>query len=73
MGKPIVQWDFINLYTDQNKATNIIKPPDVNKILNQQKTYDEVVNNICDIPLSELPKPYLKGGRIAIVILENGV
>jgi len=37
----------------------------------QQNTFAQVVSNICDIPLSQLPKPCLKGDRRAIQIPDD--
>jgi len=34
----------------------------------QQKTFAQALNNVCDIPASQLPKPCLKGDRLAIEI-----
>jgi hypothetical protein len=36
-----------------------------------QKTFAQAVNNICDIPLSQLPQPVVKGDRLAIEIPET--
>ncbi|MCI59006.1 hypothetical protein A2U01_0080261, partial [Trifolium medium] len=47
------------------------KHPDSNK--NQpktQKSFAQAVNNVCEIPLSQLPQPCVKGDRIAIPIPE---
>lgn len=35
------------------------------------KSFVEAVNNVCDIPTSQLPMPCIKGDRLAIVILED--
>jgi hypothetical protein len=37
----------------------------------QQKSFVQAVNNVCDIPTNQLPKPYLKGNKISITILED--
>jgi hypothetical protein len=37
-------------------------------ITRQQKTFAQAVSNICDIPLSQLPKPYRKGDNRSIQI-----
>jgi hypothetical protein len=35
---------------------------------NTQKTFAQALNTVCDIPLSQLPKPSLKGNKTAISI-----
>jgi len=37
----------------------------------QQKTFTQAVSNVCDIPLSQLPKPFLKGDIFSIEIPED--
>ena len=37
----------------------------------QQKTFVQAVNNVCDIPHSQLPKPCVKGNEIAIEIPDD--
>ena len=41
------------------------------KPISQQKTFAQAVNNICDIPVSQLPKPCLKGDHFAIEIPDD--
>lgn len=40
-------------------------------LVKQPKSFVEAVNNVCDIPLSQLPKPSAKGDKLAIVIPEE--
>ncbi|KAI5391556.1 hypothetical protein KIW84_076388 [Lathyrus oleraceus] len=40
-------------------------------LVKQPKSFVEAVNNVCDIPLSQLPKPSVKGDKLAIVIPEE--
>lgn len=35
------------------------------------KTIIEAVNNVCDIPTSQLPQPMIKGDRVAITISKD--
>ncbi|KAK2409026.1 hypothetical protein QL285_044484 [Trifolium repens] len=60
-----IPWSFLQ---DVNEIPNLdpIKQPQ-----KQQKTFAQAVNNICDIPTSQLPKPCVKGNRIAIAIPED--
>lgn len=37
----------------------------------QQKTFAQALSNVCDVPLSQLPQPCLKGDRVAIEIPED--
>ncbi|KAK2455694.1 hypothetical protein QL285_003121 [Trifolium repens] len=37
----------------------------------QQKTFAQALNNVCDIPLSQFPKPCVKGDRWSIAIPEE--
>ena len=41
------------------------------KPISQQKTFAQAVNNICDIPVSLLPKPCLKGDHFTIEIPDD--
>jgi hypothetical protein len=47
------------------------KPPLPPSPPTQQKTFAQALSNVCDIPLSQLPKPCVKGDRIAITIPED--
>ena len=40
-------------------------------LVKQPKSFAEAVNNVCDIPLSQLSKLCVKGDRMAIVIPEE--
>lgn len=35
------------------------------------KTFTQAVNGVCDIPISQLPQPIIKGNRLSINILED--
>lgn len=37
----------------------------------QQKTFAQALSNVCDIPLSQLPKPCLKGNNVVIQIPDD--
>lgn len=43
------------------------KPP----LSTQLKTFAQAVNNVCDIPLSQLPQPCIKGDRLVIEIPDD--
>lgn len=50
----------------------IATPKSLNQTVHQQtkqhKTFTQALSNVCDIPLSQLPKSCLKGGDVAIQI-----
>jgi len=37
----------------------------------QQKTFAQALSNVCDVPLSQLPQPCMKGDRVSIEIPED--
>jgi len=41
------------------------------KPVTQQKSFADAVNNVCDIPVSQLPKPVIKGDEVAIAIPDD--
>ena len=70
MGIPIVPWFFLDINT--SSTTKKFDSSGVEKnVLKQQKSFVEAVNNDCSIPVSQLPKPCVKGDMISIVILED--
>jgi hypothetical protein len=44
------------------------KPPQNSS---KKKSFADAVNNVCDVPLSQLPQPVIKGDRVAILIPEE--
>lgn len=53
-------------------SQGITKPSDSYTIPKpNQKTFVQIVNNICDIPISQLPKPSIKGDMLAVTIPEE--
>lgn len=70
MGTPIVPWFFLDINT--SSATKKFDSSGVEKnVPKQQKSFVEAVNNVCCIPVSQLPKPYVKGDKISILILDD--
>ncbi|ESW16183.1 hypothetical protein PHAVU_007G135700 [Phaseolus vulgaris] len=37
----------------------------------QRKTFDQALGNICDIPLSQLPTPCIKGDMVVVRVDEE--
>ncbi|GAU31405.1 hypothetical protein TSUD_370540 [Trifolium subterraneum] len=69
-----IPWKFLDLSSESPKNTiepnkSIIEPI-INEPSKPQKTFAQAVNNLCDIPLSQLPQPVEKGERLAIEIPE---
>jgi len=64
----IINWPC--LQSQPNSPSKSSPQPD-NTQTKQQKTFAQAVSNICDIPLSQLPKPCLKGEDRAIQIPDN--
>jgi len=63
-----VPWSFlIDSTVDPPKS----KPVSNSNVPKQQKTFVEAVNNVCDIPMSQLPKAVVKGNMPAIEIPEE--
>ncbi|MCH81555.1 hypothetical protein A2U01_0002345, partial [Trifolium medium] len=53
-------------------AKTVTEPPKtIIEPTKPHKTFAQAVNNLCDIPLSQLPQPVVKGDRLAIEIPEN--
>ncbi|KAK2410104.1 hypothetical protein QL285_045493 [Trifolium repens] len=44
------------------------KPPQNSS---KKKSFADAVNNVCDVSLSQLPQPVIKGDRVAILIPEE--
>jgi hypothetical protein len=65
-----IPWKCLDQNTEPSKI--IPEPPKTTTEPSKpQKTFAQAVNNICDIPLSQLPQPVVKGDRLAIEIPEN--
>ncbi|CAL5197479.1 unnamed protein product [Lathyrus oleraceus] len=72
MNEPIVPWKFLDFLGEtkgmmkkvwEEKQLVSLKPP---------KSFVEAVNNVCDIPVSQLPKLCAKGDHLSIIIPEEG-
>jgi hypothetical protein len=63
----IIPWSYLS---QTSKPTPPPKPSPPSPPT-QQKTFDQALSNVCDIPLSQLPKACVKGDRIAISIPEE--
>jgi hypothetical protein len=66
-----IPWKCLDQSTEPSKT--ISEPPknSTDPSIPSHKTFAQAVNNICDIPLSQLPQPVVKGDRLAIEIPEN--
>ncbi|GAU48100.1 hypothetical protein TSUD_133200 [Trifolium subterraneum] len=68
MAAPIVPWSFlIDAEPRPKDPAQTVNP----KAPKQQKSFIDAVNNVCDIPLSQLPIPCVKGDNYAISIPED--
>lgn len=65
MTTPIVPWAFLNTPPPIN--LEMIQKP----LNNKKKAFVEVMNNENNIPLSQLPTPYIKGDRLASLTHED--
>jgi hypothetical protein len=61
----IIPWSC--LQDQASKPSSSKSPPAPSKL----KSFADAVNNVCDVPLSQLPQPVVKGDRIAISIPEE--
>jgi hypothetical protein len=68
MPTQFVPWFFLD-YDEPKTNDQTVPSPKPNP--KQHKTFAQASNNVCDIPLSQLPKPCLKGDRLAINIPEE--
>lgn len=57
------------LHDATKKIDSSSKPPQA--VHKQTKTFAQAVNNLCDIPSSQLPQPILKGDNLSISIPED--
>ncbi|CAK8569098.1 unnamed protein product [Lathyrus sativus] len=68
MREPIVPWKFLELEDECSR----VKPKAHEELMvsssKPPKSFADAVNNVCDIPVSKLPKPCVKGDRLSIVI-----
>jgi hypothetical protein len=64
-----IPWKFLDTFDSPNSVAHgtntaaIVKPQ-------PPKTFAQALTNICDIPLSQIPQPVVKGDRLAIEIPE---
>lgn len=65
MVSKIIPWHILFDNDIPTKNTLNLVNPSVPK---QQQKFVEAINNICDIPLSQLPKQCVKGNGFAIFI-----
>jgi hypothetical protein len=66
-----IPWKFLDISDDPKALPASIDP--VNVIPNapaKPKSFAQALTNICDIPLSQIPQPVVKGDRLAIEIPE---
>ncbi|CAK8537766.1 unnamed protein product [Lathyrus sativus] len=71
MREPIVLWKFLDL---EEECSGVKLKAHVELMASSSKPpklFADAVNNVCDIPVSQLPKPCVKGGRLSIVIPEE--
>lgn len=68
MASPIISWNCL-IYTEKSPE----QPTLTLNLMNTKslQSFVDVVNNVCDIPLSQFLKPCVKGDRIAIPISEE--
>jgi hypothetical protein len=62
-----IPWKCLDLESEPTKT--IINQPNLNQP-KTPKTFVQALSNVCDIPLSQLPQPVVKGDRLAIEIPE---
>ncbi|WJX25654.1 hypothetical protein P8452_14674 [Trifolium repens] len=65
-----IPWKFLDLSNEPQNISHehqkiILEPP------KSQKTFAQALSNICDIPLSQIQQPVVKGDRLAIEIPET--
>ncbi|MCI30792.1 DUF4283 domain protein, partial [Trifolium medium] len=59
-----IPWPCLGQASKDNPSPKISTPT-------QQKSFAQALTNVCDIPLSQLPKACVKGDRVAISIPEG--
>jgi hypothetical protein len=62
-----IPWKCLDL--ESEPKNKIISQPETTP--NPPKTFAQALTNLCDIPLSQLPHPVVKGDRLAIEIPET--
>lgn len=64
--KPICPWSFLALSSSMSSqsSSHLNSSP-------QGKTFAQILNNSCDIPMSQLPRPCCKGDAITVTIHEE--
>jgi hypothetical protein len=66
-----IPWKCLDLNSEPPKTIPEPQKITTTELSKPHKTFVQAVNNICDIPLSQLPQPVVKGDRLAIEIPEN--
>lgn len=64
--KSVCLWRFLDPLSPSSSHPS--PPPSLSP---QRKTFTQALNNSCNIPLSQLPRPCVKGDAIAIKIPEE--
>lgn len=64
--KPIIPWKFLAAHSSSSSHLSSSSPT-----LPQKKTFAQALNNACDIPLSQLLVPCMKGDGLAVKIPED--
>ncbi|WJX32856.1 hypothetical protein P8452_21135 [Trifolium repens] len=67
MASVVIPWACLQDSSSQ-PPSNPIQPKPQPK---SQKSFADALNNVCDIPTSQLPQPCVKGDRLAISIPEK--
>ncbi|WJX89597.1 hypothetical protein P8452_71581 [Trifolium repens] len=62
-----IPWKCLDI--DSEPQNEIINPPETTP--KPSKTFAQALTNLCDIPLSQMPHPVVKGDRLAIEIPET--
>lgn len=62
-------WDV--LFPESYPSSSSDPPISVSRNIIQHKSFAQPLNNSCAVPLSQLPKPCVKGDEISIKIPEN--
>lgn len=65
----VILGKFLDITTTDGDTYKVT--PNFEETTKQPKSFVDAVNNVCDIPLSQLPKPCVKGDKWAIFIPEE--
>jgi hypothetical protein len=60
----VIPWPCLSQSSKDSALPKTSTPP-------QQRSFAQALTNVCDIPLSQFPKPCLKGDHVAIAIPET--